>query len=802
MTALMLLILLSVVPRQVCCTFAASLHNDRVLMNDLGQHMQAVRYLTEESRNIDDDDDDDKQIVPEKSPLTAGDVSVDAQFSAAQGEENPVPSLGENYPSSGVESAIDESSFNMDESPRSFESNQPSLGGDGTTAQTEQTGSHTLDQQQQNVPNNSAAINTFESKVSDPPPKSPEDDDDDDDDYIANQQKSDTQNPLLGHENTLAMGDASLSELKSGRENEAMIGAGEMTIPVNNSGGMENESNGETVLQRGDGQQAIISTALDRESETVSMNAGEGNNDNTPFGEGYSNTVGSMGDGSGGDSNPSGIVGSSVEASNNIEHFATTSTIAYHRNESDHEEEGTGVEANIQAATEQVIQGEVDQGEVKNNEETIGVGSLENSPPGEGDVSNEIDSATQICQPAASCMECINLAISHLRSNSEPCYWVGQCISAKEAMSMASPPSGPYKCAPDGSAVYTGEGWDAALNAMDASSQAPVGGEPKSAFPEASAPIGNQEFYYDDDEEYDLFEMVKSTVNVILLAAVIAMVLLIRKRVMNRLRDDSSLDTANVVMEEVVNCIVEIGRFVSNCVNGSRGRNSGSNEYRPVATSARSDSFERRTVPLSTAADEEWGWGDEDTSPQLELPGVGVDDAKEEEDLALAIAMSLSESTNGVSATGIGHRSSTPKPAAAVKPKPPSSYHSRMKEQKAPRTAPVRPASTPTNTQPPRSKGDSIEDLLGQLNTSGAPVVNKFGQKPQNAAKKLTPAPKKQDSASDDIFATVGLSSLSSKPSTATAAPRSAPLQSKSLAADTDLDADWGDDDLNDLLDD
>jgi hypothetical protein len=44
---------------------------------------------------------------------------------------------------------------------------------------------------------------------------------------------------------------------------------------------------------------------------------------------------------------------------------------------------------------------------------------------------------------------------------------------------------------------------------------------------------------------------------------------------------------------------------VANVVSGSRVSNSGTGEYRAVATSARSDSFERQTLPLSTAADEE-----------------------------------------------------------------------------------------------------------------------------------------------------------------------------------------------------
>ncbi|KAL7484563.1 hypothetical protein ACHAW6_010197 [Cyclotella cf. meneghiniana] len=819
MNSFMRLILLFSLSRQVCCNASVHpMHDNRIVMHNLSHDMRVARFLSEKSRNIDDDDDDDDddKIIPEKSSQAAGDVGVAFQNTAAQGVENHVSPSEEKEPSSPVESMDVQNSSNFNDSLIHVESNQSSLGLDFVPTQTEQTDSQSLNQQLHGS-DNSPTMNSSENKVSLPSPEWPEDDDDDD--FIAKKKNGGAQSSSPARDNILAMGNDSSSETESSHNHDGVIDGSENPMPVNDAWGMDhgesampveksgelkNVSDGETSLSQNEDQQTITSIILERESDSVSIHDAGGNNDDKPPNEGYLGTLGAMG---GGDTSPVGFADGTVGAIHNIVPGDSTSVIAYHRNESDQEGEGMRADANNEESPEQVIQGE-DTNEATNIEEDNsaginGVGGLENPPPSEGVTSNEIDATTQICQPAASCVECINLSIDHLRSNTEPCYWIGQCISAQQAMSVANPPSGPYKCAEDGSAVYTGEGWDAALNAIDASNQVPVGGETKSGYPEPSAPIGNQEFYYDDEEEYDMFEMVKSTCSVILLAAVIAMVLLIRKRVMNRLRNDASLDPVMVVQEEVIGCIVELGRYVANIVSGSRGNHSGTSEYRPVSTSPRSDSFERQTLPLSTAADEEWGWGDEDTTPHLELPGVGVDDGREEEELALAIAISLSESTNGVSRTTPvqPNRNSTPKSAAPVKPKPPSSYHSKSKEQKPSSTVPVRPAPT-TKTQPPPSKGDSIEDLLGQLNSSGGSVITSFAPKPQNLTTKPPPAPKKQGSSSDDIFASMGLSSFSPKPSTAAAAPRSAPLPSKSLAADNDLDADWGDDDLNDLLDD
>lgn len=479
-----------------------------------------------------------------------------------------------------------------------------------------------------------------------------------------------------------------------------------------------------------------------------------------------------------------------------------SSEIAYHRNESNQEEDVVADENEGGAQSMHEIA--MDEG--TNEENPSGLGD---SVPAESNVNEEIlDSSAQFCRPALNCMECINLSIDHLRSNSDPCYWVGQCVSAGEASSMGNVPVGAYKCGEDGSSISTGEDWDTALNAIAASSQVPI--EEK----RADAPMNTNYYDYDDDED-GFFENVKFTFNVLLIAAFVASGLLIRKRVMNRLRDDPSLEMVDVVKEELIAFVTSVVNYVKDKVSGSRN-NSSISEYSPVTTSNRTESFERQTIPLSTAADEEWGWDDEDTESNVELPAVNADDAKEEEDLALAIAMSLSESANG--ASGVAQpseaRSVLPKPVAAVKSKDTVPFSARLKEKKSPRAAPkpnatISPAFEQAAPSPPHRptaapQGDSIEDLLGQMNAGGGPVITSFGQKPRAVAAKPKPVPKKDST--DDLFASMGFSnSYASKPAAPTA-PKSAPLPpSKALAADNldNDDMDWGDDgDLDDLLDD
>jgi hypothetical protein len=506
------------------------------------------------------------------------------------------------------------------------------------------------------------------------------------------------------------------------------------------------------------------------------------NKENTPTG-----SIGSLWGETDSDTNPIGLPDNTGESIifEPVNGNTPTSSSAYHRNESDEREENIVTSEN-QENTLLSIQ-DTDTNEVQNDGST--------TP--EGDIDKEVSHPlSQFCQPATNCMECISLSIDHLRANSEPCYWVGRCISAGEANTIDNAPSGAYKCAEDGSPIFTGEDWNAALNVIT-SSQVPMD-EKRGNIPEPS--------YYDEyDDEDGFFENVKFTFNVILLAAVVAVGLLIRKRVNNRLRDDSSLEMAEVVKEEFIRFITSIVNYVKNAVSGS-GSNSSDGGYRPITTNLRSDSFERQDVPLSTIADEEWGWDDENTGPNLELPAVGADDdAKEEEELALAIAMSLSESTNGSSAGASMQPSRGPPPKpAALKPKATSPFASRLKDKKSPRAAP-KPKTTMSpafqQTTPPLSQGDSIEDLLGQMNSSGGEVITRFGQKPQTLTAKPKPAPPQKKDSVDDMFASMGFSnSHAAKPPIQTA-PRSAPLPSKVLMADNDDDdADWGDEDLDDLL--
>jgi hypothetical protein len=467
-----------------------------------------------------------------------------------------------------------------------------------------------------------------------------------------------------------------------------------------------------------------------------------------------------------------------------------SSEVAYHRNESNQEEHDGATNK------EDEMQPEL---EAATHEESKGENTVEKN---DGSSNKELDGPSALC-PATSCMECINLSVDHLRSNSDPCYWMGQCISAGEASRMENSPSGAYKCGEDGSAIYTGEEWIAVLNVIAESSQMPI--ETK----KGEIPMNTNYFDGYEDEDDGFLENVKFLFNVLLLAACLASGLLIRKRVMNRLRDDPTLETADVVKEEVISFVTSIAIFVKDKLSGSGSSANHDSEYRPIATNTTNESFERQAIPLSTAADEEWGWDDEEAGPSVELGEVGGDDAKEEEDLALAIAMSLSESTNGSSNTS---RSQPSKPVSSLKPNSPTPFSARLKEKKSPIASPKPKARVgptfqqPASPAPPpsvSSQGDSIEDLLGQMNAGSASVITSFGQK-KTTAPKPKPAYQKKDSV-DDMFTSMGLSNSYASKSATTSAPKSAPLPpSKSLAADNDDDdLDWGDDgDLDDLLDD
>ncbi|KAL3772407.1 hypothetical protein ACHAWU_005584 [Discostella pseudostelligera] len=331
---------------------------------------------------------------------------------------------------------------------------------------------------------------------------------------------------------------------------------------------------------------------------------------------------------------------------------------------------------------------------------------------------------------------------------------------------------------------------------------------------------------WDDTDEGSFLELMQSTFNVLLLAALLTSLLVLRKRVMRRLNTDSTLSVTNAILDEMGEIVLKIKSWVANASSsaGDSGTNFEGQSYSSVRTNG---SFRAETTPLSTAVDEEWGWGDEDVGQRLELSTLGGDEEKEDEDLALALAMSLSESQND---RDDFDTSLTP-------PAPPTNKRS---DKKSPPTKPSNSNSSRFNSsttreetqrksftpQPPStiSSGgsDSIEDLLGQIGGSGGPMITSFGQKIQKTS---NPKQTQQSGRSeDDIFDSMGLSNYPSttaanKPARPTSAasgwqaptgtksksapPKSAPVQSL-LAATTDADTDsWGDDgDLDDLLDD
>jgi len=409
-------------------------------------------------------------------------------------------------------------------------------------------------------------------------------------------------------------------------------------------------------------------------------------------------------------------------------------------------------------------------------------------------------------------------------------------------------------------------------NGIDPNAMGGGAGDPNAGIvPGNEFPNGNNMGWAEGEEgEASFFEMVKATFNVLFLAACFTSVLVFRKRVLDRVRADSNLQVGGAVREELIDGVMRLASWAANAATGGSGgsANAEGRFSSGNADNSRGGSSGPETIPLSTATDEEWGWEDDDmgggAANNLELPGmggVGREEEKENDDLALAIAMSLSENDKngggeeGARGGGTTAASTAPSgvppvpinssfissttakasnkqnslPTRSMSNSSSTSFNSSTSGKILPRSSapPPKPMSPPET--PPSSAGaggNSIEDLLGQMGGSGGPVITSFGQKP----KKPTPKPKAQkEESSDDLFASMGLSSFPSKPASGpptrpapasggwqpsvararpsnnmVAATKSAPLPS--LLADTldDVDGDsWGDDDdLDDLLDD
>ena len=112
---------------------------------------------------------------------------------------------------------------------------------------------------------------------------------------------------------------------------------------------------------------------------------------------------------------------------------------------------------------------------------------------------------------------------------------------------------------------------------------------------------------------------------------------------------------------------------------------------------------------------------------------------------------------------------------------------------------------TPAPAPPP-----TVEELLAeQLKNSHAPAITSFSQ-PKSAQKKTLDVKKPKKSDDDDIFASMGLSSLPTKTEKPKFKNVSSTITKSSWKTETlndvenaDVGSDWGgDDDLDDLLDD
>ena len=286
---------------------------------------------------------------------------------------------------------------------------------------------------------------------------------------------------------------------------------------------------------------------------------------------------------------------------------------------------------------------------------------------------------------------------------------------------------------------------------------------------------------------------------------------------MDRVHTDG-VDVPTALKDELIDVAM---RLVTWAINVLTGRQESTSNTGSAASETANSNRGNETIPLSTAADEEWGWEDEEMGTNLELSGMGGgDEAKEDDDLAMAIAMSLSESRNSGEEAKVSTTTSVSSySSSSTKMTRPTNNINSSRVSAKDKIKPQRSSPKITSTTPPPSGGDSIEDLLGQMGGNGGAMITSFGQKPKTSSKPK-PTPKRESS--DDIFASMGLSSIpktnaSSRPPAAPTtggwqaksrtqnAPTSAPLPSlraDSLGVD-DEDADWGDDgDLDDLLDD
>ena len=236
-------------------------------------------------------------------------------------------------------------------------------------------------------------------------------------------------------------------------------------------------------------------------------------------------------------------------------------------------------------------------------------------------------------------------------------------------------------------------------------------------------------------------------------------------------------------------------------------------------------------------ADEEWGWGDEPDESDVELANssAGGSDAKEDDDLALAIAMSLSESqgetrkqtslNNLGSSHALANNAAVAQSVSTAISSPEISHkQSSLMAKKSPKPEPKKKvAREPAQpVPPPPSSGDSIQDLLGQMQQGSGQVITSFGQVAK-AAPKPKAVQKKQSS--DDLFASMGLSSFpqakatSNTPSAPASGTGGWAQQASASAGESKAEAEtnqannsledswndegsWGDGDLDDLLDD
>mmetsp|Transcript_17269 Transcript_17269/g.37281 ORF Transcript_17269/g.37281 Transcript_17269/m.37281 type:complete len:698 (+) Transcript_17269:1118-3211(+) len=358
-------------------------------------------------------------------------------------------------------------------------------------------------------------------------------------------------------------------------------------------------------------------------------------------------------------------------------------------------------------------------------------------------------------------------------------------------------------------------------------------------------PTQNNGMTWDEEEEEGSFlEMVQSTFNVLLLAAVLTSILVFRKRVMDRVHANPSLGVPQAMMEELADVVIKLASWVMAKIAarngaGESGNNAGGASGAGLTGNSRGNSYGSETIPLSTATDEEWGWEDEDVGTNLELSGMGGggDVAKEDDDLALALAMSLSESESGgdeekgtavpksnfasISAKTIHKNKPPPSRPSNTNMSPFTSSKDKGKIQRASVTPTQMTAFETPSSSAASGGGDSIEDLLGQMGGAGGQMITSFGQKQPKTNAKPKSTPKKDSS--DDIFASMGLSSYPSSKAMAAGggasstrpapssggwqAPAKTSAPSLSLLADAlddDADADsWGDDgDLDDLLED